>query len=219
MMQKLKISLGLIALVTAAQAHAACMDSLSRLVAGSSAASAVTEASTSAIPASAKPMAAFQYPHPARAAGLLPVADWGFESPRIVGLWQFQLSGIDVDWGTQAWHSDGTELMFSAGQNPQTGDICQGVWHQIGPRTYTLNHIAMGWAAPNADPTKGAQFMRYHFHMVVTLDPRGQSFSGTYSLFVFMETANDPFNEDSRNNPPVASGTGAVTASRVNPDE
>jgi hypothetical protein len=34
-----------------------------------------------------------------------------------------------------------------------------------------------------------------------------------------MESASNPFNEDSRSNPPVASGAGAVTATRVNPDE
>ncbi|HEX4024749.1 MAG TPA: hypothetical protein VHX52_08605 [Steroidobacteraceae bacterium] len=65
----------------------------------------------------------------------------------------------------------------------------------------------------------GSEFLRIHFHMVVTLDPRGQTFNGKYSVTVWMESASNPFNEDSRSNPPVASGAGAVTATRVNPDE
>lgn len=213
-MRKLNIiSLGLIALATAAHANAACMDNLSRLIPGLSATSIQRPAS------SARPMAAFEYQQPGHTARLVPIGDFGFGGPGIVGLWQFKMSGFNVDWGTQAWHGDGTEFMFSVGQNPETGDVCQGVWQQIGPRTYTLNHIAMGWAAPGADPTKGSEFLRIHFHMQVTLDPRGQSFTGKYSVSVFMESESDPFNEDSQSNPPIASGTGAVTATRVNPDE
>jgi hypothetical protein len=88
--------------------------------------------------------------------------------------------------------------MFSVGQNPATGDICQGVWQQTGPRTYTLNHIAMGWAGVGADPTKGSEFLRIHFHMVVKLDPRGQTFNGTYSVAVRMESASDPCSRPER---------------------
>jgi hypothetical protein len=52
------------------------------------------------------------------------------------------------DYGTQAWHSDRTEITFSGGQDPQTGDVCQGVWRQVGRDLYSLNHIAMGRPAP-----------------------------------------------------------------------
>jgi hypothetical protein len=128
------------------------------------------------------------------------------------------MSGFSTDWGTQAWHADGTELTFSVGQNPETGDVCQGVWQQTGPHTYSLNHIAMGWAAPGADPTKGSEFVRVHFHVNVMLDPHGQKFTGHYTVNVFMESEDNPFNEDPNTNPPVASGTGDVTATRVNPD-
>jgi len=140
-------------------------------------------------------------------------------APRtIVGLWQFQWSGFANDWGTQAWHSDGTELTFSVGQNPATGDVCQGAWEQVGPRTYVLNHIAMGWAAPGADPTQGAQFLRVHLRFLVTLDPSGNKFTGKYTANVYLESKSEPFNEDPNTNPPIASGTGSVTATRVSPD-
>jgi hypothetical protein len=131
------------------------------------------------------------------------------EDASVVGLWQFKLAGFSVDWGTQAWHSDGTELMFSGAQDPQTGDVCQGVWRRIGPSTYTLNHIAMGWMAP------GAGFgIRVHFHMVIHLDATGNSFSGTYKAGVFSVSPANPFDESVQ----VAGGTGTVTARRVKPD-
>lgn len=57
--------------------------------------------------------------------------------------------------------------MFSGGQNPETGDVCQGVWRKIGPRTYTLNHIAMGWTAPG-----GSFGMRIHFHVLIKSSAR-----------------------------------------------
>lgn len=222
-MKELKIALGVIALAASVHANAGCMDNLGKLLhPGATAAEAVKAA-----PSLPGVDTAFHYPLGVQTAHLVSVADWDgngnrddrdFDSQGIVGLWQFQLAGADVDWGTQAWHADGTEFMYSAGQNPQTGNVCQGVWQQTGPRTYTLSHIAMGWAAPGADPTKGSEFMRYHFHMVVKLDPRGQTFSGTYSVTIYMESQSDPFNEDPHANPPVASGTGTVTGTRVNPD-
>jgi hypothetical protein len=142
-----------------------------------------------------------------------------FDPVSIVGLWEFKWSGFSTDWGTQAWHSDGTELTFSTGQNPATGDTCQGVWQQIGARTYTLNHVAMGWAAPGASPLLGAQFVRVHLHFIVTLDPSGNTFSGKYTAAVYLESESDPFDENPSTNAPIATGTGGVTAIRVKPDE
>jgi hypothetical protein len=205
--------LGLIALAAAAHANAGCMDNIRSLLHQGSPARSVPPAA----PSSQMTPAVYR-PDAMRGAGFVPVADWGNGRDAIVGLWQFQFSGFSVDWGTQAWHADGTELMFSVGQNPQTGDVCQGVWQQIGPRTYTLNHVAMGWAAPGADPTKGSEFLRVHFHVSVTLDPNGEKFTGKYSVSVYMESASNPFNEDPKSNPPIASGTGSVTATRINPD-
>jgi hypothetical protein len=129
----------------------------------------------------------------------------------IVGLWQFKFDGFSPDWGTQAWHSDGTELTFSGNQNPETGDVCQGVWRKVGPDTYTLNHIAMGWLAP------GAGFgIRVHLHFVIKLDAKGDAFSGSYTATVYTETPADPFDESPT--AVVASGSGHVTATRVMPD-
>jgi len=156
----------------------------------------------------------------------------------IVGLWEFQLGPYPgPDWGTQAWHSDGTELTFSGGQDPETGDVCQGVWRQIGKNTYTLNHIAMGWSAPG-----GAFGLRVHLHYIIKLNHSGTAFTGTYSFTGYCENAAalpfptppgmncatpNPFFEfnpkeaASASNPDnvaIPTGTGTVTATRVIPD-
>jgi hypothetical protein len=188
-------SLGLIALAAAAQASAACMATDSLLSPGSGAPGA-----GHLVPSVYRPEVS--------AAALLPVADYD-EDDSIVGLWQFKMSGFSVDWGTQAWHRDGTEIMFSGGQNPETGDVCQGVWRRVGRSTYTLNHIAMGWLAP------GAGFgVRVHFHMTVQLNEKGDSFTGTYKAKVYSVSPADPFDESVE----LASGSGKVTATRVKPD-
>lgn len=190
------VALGLLALAFAGQAGAACMS--------------FPQVRSAPIQAGGGAMipAVFR-PAELASGSFYPVSDWGDGNDPIVGLWQFKLSGFAVDWGTQAWHADGTEIMFSGGQNPETGDVCQGVWRRVGPSTYALNHIAMGWVAP------GQGFgTRVHFHVKVKLDPSGNSFSGTYTVAVFAVSPADPFDETTQ----VAGGTGSVTATRVMPD-
>src|SRR6516165_3810008 len=99
--------------------------------------------------------------------------------------------------------------MFSGGQNPATGDVCQGAWRKVGPSTYALNHIAMGWLAPGA-----GYGIRAHFHMIVKLDSSGNSFTGTYKVAVYSVSPADPFDESVQ----VAAGSGTVRATRVKAD-
>jgi hypothetical protein len=84
-----------------------------------------------------------------------------YTSP-ITGLWKFVFTakgdtgpnapsnalpipdGALVDAGFVTWHDDGTELMNS-GRAPASGSFCMGVWKQVGPRTYKLNHWALSW--------------------------------------------------------------------------
>jgi hypothetical protein len=190
------VMLGLVVLASAAPANAGCLDSLLH---GHSA----PEASAGQF------VPAVYRPDDLSGARLMPVSDSGHENDSIVGLWEFRLDGFAVDWGTQAWHSDGTEIMFSGGQDPATGDVCQGVWRKVGRSTYVLNHIAMGWVAPG-----GPFGIRVHFHMQVTLDRSGNAFAGTYQAAVYSVSPADPFDESVQ----VASGTGTATATRVRAD-
>jgi len=51
--------------------------------------------------------------------------------------------GAPIDFGTAAWHDDGTKLMNSGSRKPADGDFCQGVWEQTGPNEFVLNHYAL----------------------------------------------------------------------------
>ena len=191
------VTLGLLGLTLAGEASAGCMDNPSRQGSPAKPVSA-----TGLIPAIYRPTDAWR-------GSFLRVGATEYGEASIVGLWEFKFAGFATDWGTQAWHSDGTELMFSGSQNPETGDVCQGVWRQVGRSTYTLNHIAMGWMAPG-----GPFGTRVHFHVIVKLDPSGKTFSGTYKAAAYSVSPTDPFDESVE----LGSGTGTLTATRVNPD-
>ena len=194
----------LIALAIAGQANAACMDGLLQRAAPSNPSPHInTVPSVSAI-------SAVYHPGDPSISRFRTIADQDDDrNVSIVGLWEFKLDGAHPDFGTQAWHPDGTELMFSAGRNPAAGDVCQGVWRKIGPRTYSLNHIAMGWDF-------GFFGLRAHIHAVVTVDRAGDTYSGTYTATAYNVTPQDPFDES---NPiPGAHETGTISGTRVRPD-
>ena len=78
------------------------------------------------------------------------------DAASIVGLWKIEMlskstatntnpmpDGVLIDFGTVAWHSDGTELLNSGSRNPSDGDFCQGVWAQVGDHLFSLNHQAI----------------------------------------------------------------------------
>ena len=191
------LGLGLLGLLAAAQANAACMDSLKKMA-------PIAQANPGRFtPALYRSDDLF-------GGTLMQVNDDGAEVAPIVGLWKFKTSEFVKDFGLQAFNAGGTELMFSGGVDPSTGDTCQGVWRRVGQSTYTLNHIAMAWTAPGA-----GYGLLVHFHMVIRLAPSGNAFTGNYTVSLFSETSQDPFNESAG---PFVSGAGTVTASRVQPD-
>lgn len=194
-------SFGLISLAVAAQANAACMDGLIRRAPPNPSTHVNAVPSMGVVPA-------LYHPGEASRRLFLAVADRDDDrNGSIVGLWEFQLDGAPPDFGTQAWHSDGTELMFSAGRNPASGDVCQGVWRKIGPRTYSLNHIAMGWDF-------GYFGLRVHIHAVVKVDHDGDTYSGTYTAAAYAVTPQNPFDESNS----IGGGSGTIIGRRVKPD-
>jgi hypothetical protein len=195
-------SFGVIAVVAATRANAACLDGLL-----SQAAPSKSPIRLNATPL-VRTLAAVYHPGEPLGGTSLKVADRSSDGDgSIVGLWEFQLNGAPPDFGTQAWHSDGTEFMFSAGRNPAIGNVCQGVWRQIGPRTYSLNHIAMGWDF-------GYFGVRIHIHAVVTVDRSGNTYSGTYTAAAYAVTPENPFDESNQ----IGGGAGTITGTRVTPD-
>jgi hypothetical protein len=139
----------------------------------------------------------------------------------IVGLWKFEMlakstlknknpmpDGTLIDFGTQAWHSDGTELLNSGIRNPADGDFCQGVWEQAGPSTFTLNHMPLAWS-------NGAYIGPVKMSMVVSVDGTGNKFWGYFSqtLYQASATPGHEFDESTA----VVTVTGTITATRITP--
>jgi hypothetical protein len=113
---------------------------------------------------------------------LLQVAEDISKQPSIVGFWHFkQMSGTNLfDAGYDQWHSDGTEIYNSGGRAPDTQSFCMGVWQQIGPRHYFLNHRAIGWESGGTTPAYVATVLED-----VILSPSGNSFSGSYIVNLY----------------------------------
>lgn len=114
----------------------------------------------------------------------------------IVGTWRFNFVsdgnaypnpipyGVPIDFGTQQWHSDGTEFIISGGRAPSSGDVCMGVWEQTGPRTYQMKHVALAYLSSDTTPAASpATFLGPAImHEKVVLSGSGKSFEGTFTI-------------------------------------
>jgi hypothetical protein len=144
------------------------------------------------------------------------------EHATIVGLWKFEMlakstadnknpmpDGALVDFGTTAWHSDGTEIMNSGSRHPADGDFCLGVWDQVGPSTFVLNHMPLAWS-------NGAYLGPVSLRLRVSLDRRGDHFTGVFKLtqYIATLTPGHEFDETTA----AVTVTGTVTATRVTVD-
>jgi hypothetical protein len=117
--------------------------------------------------------------------------------------------GVVIDNSVVVWHSDGTEIMNSA-RSAQDGNFCLGVWKRTGERTYLLNHIP--WQGNVFDPTVppdtigapqgGAQIIEK-----ITLNPDGNSYTGTFTLHAYDTSGNV-----------YVWFTGVLSAKRITPD-
>lgn len=135
-----------------------------------------------------------------------------YRSSAITGLWTFTFTaegdvgtgapgnalpfpdGTPVDAGFVTWHDDGTELMNS-GRAPVSGSFCMGVWKQVGPRTYKLNHWALSWI-PYYQPGATTSWSKLpggvdeafqalgptNIQETVTLAPGENAYTGTFRL-------------------------------------
>jgi hypothetical protein len=69
--------------------------------------------------------------------------------PTIVGLWHTKYttdSGAPFIESFKTWHADGTEFE-QAFLPPSGGDICFGVWREVGLRTVRLHHVGLMFGA------------------------------------------------------------------------
>ncbi|MEJ0035771.1 MAG: hypothetical protein WDO68_06790 [Gammaproteobacteria bacterium] len=140
----------------------------------------------------------------------------------IVGLWKFEMlakstsanknpmpDGALIDFGTAAWHDDGTELMNSGARKPADGDFCQGVWEQAGPNEFVLNHYALAY-------TDGAYTGPVNIRERVNLDRSGKKFTGVFVLTAYLATAVPGHEFDQTT--PLVNITGTIKGTRVTVD-
>lgn len=131
----------------------------------------------------------------------------------MVGMWMttFISNGEVVDAGFDVWHSDGTQILNDF-PPPVTGAVCIGIWQQTGPVTYELKHPA--WAF---DPETNSTLVGITYILEkVTLDPSGNSYSGTASLEGYDLDGNHVYHQDAevkgeRINADPPAGAGPMT--------
>jgi hypothetical protein len=107
----------------------------------------------------------------------------------IVGMWHVAFiaegnapplppDGVQIDSTLSHWHSDGTEVTLSS-RPPATGDVCLGVWQEVGERHYKLNHYGIAFD-PSVDPNTPRGFDNIRQDITVSRD--GKTFTGTFTI-------------------------------------
>ena len=126
------------------------------------------------------------------------------DAPTIVGLWdvQFILDGQVVDEGFDQYHSDGTEVLNDT-PPPAAGSVCLGVYVKTGKRTLKLKHPSWLYDATNTTLIGRATILEN-----ITLDPGGNSFTGTFTLQL----------RDLMGNPLAPDASGQLKGERIVPD-
>lgn len=129
--------------------------------------------------------------------------------PTIVGLWHVTYTGPGESLFNDTfdtWHSDGTEFesafLASAG-----GDVCVGVWAQIGDRKVKLHHV--GWLF-NIDTPNAVATNYFTLDEENTVAPDGKSYSGTFTFKIWNLDGTAPSPQ------PVVTGT--IAATRITVD-
>ena len=155
---------------------------------------------------------------PARAAGCnglgggdnvvkypLPEHDGAIGPDTIVGLWHTTYTtSSNAPFGVsfKEWHGDGTEFE-NIDHSAVIGNVCFGVWKQIGPRTVRLHHT--GWTFDdNGNPTGS-----FTIDETDTLTPNGMGYNGSFTFKVF-DTNGDYISGSET--------TGTIAASRITVD-
>ena len=147
------------------------------------------------------------------------------DNPAIVGTWEFEFrakndvqfpDGTLIDFGTNQWHEDGTEITISGGRTPAVGDVCMGSWRQVGHSKFRLTHVAMGYGPPPG-PATGYGGVTV-IDVTVTVDPSGDSYHGWFTLtqYHLKFDPNVPFSEFDTSQVDYQFG-GTVTATRLSP--
>jgi hypothetical protein len=105
--------------------------------------------------------------------------------PTIVGLWHavYTITGAPPDQSLFAetlktWHRDGTEFE-NAVLPPIGGNVCVGVWKEVGPRTVKLHHTGLMFT-PSADPTKNVLAATFTIDEMDVVAFDGKTYKGSF---------------------------------------
>ena len=114
------------------------------------------------------------------------------QPPSVVGMWMttFTSGGEVVDAGFDVWHSDGTQILNDT-PPPAAGAVCLGIWIQTDVYSYQLKHPSWVYDETNTNLVGTVYILEQ-----VTLDPGGDSFSGTFSYEGYDLDGNHVFHED-----------------------
>jgi hypothetical protein len=106
----------------------------------------------------------------------------------IVGMWHVTYTIGDTDTvfnkTLDQWHSDGTEFE-NADLSPLGGNICMGVWKQVGARTVHLHHIGLLFSPDGLDATGS-----FTLDEINTVAANGKTYSGTFVFKVYDTNGN-----------------------------
>ncbi len=110
----------------------------------------------------------------------------------------------------KTWHADGTEFE-NAFLPPSGGNVCFGVWEDLGHGTVKLHHIGLMF---NPDATGPADAVANVFTVdeTDTVAPNGKTYTGTFDFKIFGPT--DVFGTGT----PVAEVRGTTAATRITVD-
>lgn len=82
----------------------------------------------------------------------------------------------------KTWHGDGTEFE-NAFLPPVSGDICFGVWKDLGHGSVKLHHVGLMF-----DPATGAVANTFTVDEVDTVAPNGKTYAGWFDFKLFDAT-------------------------------
>jgi hypothetical protein len=168
-----------------------------------------------------------------------------FNASAITGLWRFTFTaegdtgagapakavplpnGTPVDAGFVTWHDDGTELMNS-GRTPPSSSFCMGVWKQVGPSEYKLNHWAISWI-PDYQPGVTDSWSQIpggldelfeafgptNIEETITLTDGGNAYKGTFRITQYVNNGTKTPITDVSGAPVAFLILGTVSATRV----
>jgi hypothetical protein len=89
--------------------------------------------------------------------------------------------------------------------------VCMGVWEQVGPSTFKLNHVALAWQP-------GSYLGPASITETVILDPSGSTFKGRFTITQYAATAAPGAEFDESTVVPPTPIHGVITGTRVTAD-